>query len=252
MAKLTKVQTKAHNKAMDLLHSDRKLSVDDVFFFYENYREDANHNIAWNKAYFTPIDLARDFFVGCGNIDGKMIDLCAGIGKLSYFFYINKKDKSDITCVELNSSYCNIGKRLMPDANWINGSILDLNIPDIKEYELAISNPPFGNPYAEIPDNFIFKNKNVFELVAVELATKLANRAAFILPSNVVPFEYSGKQQYSKVTNAKYEKFNKLTNIDLDILFSVDCNVYKDMWNSCKPNVEMVEWVNDDYNIKVG
>ena len=247
MAKLSKQQTKLHNQAMDLIHSDKVLSENDIWFFYENYREDASHNTTLNKAFFTPLLLARDFYVGTGFENGKIIDLCAGIGKLSFFNYLSMKDRSNLTCVELNHDYYTIGKRLMPEANWINCSIMELPIPDNKEYELAISNPPFGKLDTELHQSLIFRNKNIFELSTVELATKLAEQACFILPSSVVPFKYSGRPYYEKVVNDKYEKFNKATGIQLDILFSVDCSFYKDDWNSCNPSVELVEWVNDDF-----
>jgi len=36
-----------------------------------------------------------------------------------------------------------VGKKIMPEANWIIGSIFDL--PNDRIYDVAISNPPFGN-----------------------------------------------------------------------------------------------------------
>lgn len=60
-----------------------------------------------------PLDLASDFAIDVGT--GRVIDLCAGIGVLSYFVKERSKWNSqptEIICVERNHRYVEIGKNL--------------------------------------------------------------------------------------------------------------------------------------------
>ena len=55
--------------------------------------------------------------------DANIIDLCADIGILSLYAHHHKKCNG--TCVELNPEYVRVGKKLLPEATWINASIFD-------------------------------------------------------------------------------------------------------------------------------
>lgn len=68
---------------------------------------------------FTPWGLAADFTIDAVSSGAEVIDLCAGIGILSYFLHHRARyayDCPDLTCVELNPRYVEIGRRLLPEA----------------------------------------------------------------------------------------------------------------------------------------
>lgn len=90
MAKLTKAQAKLHERAVKLLQC-KELSEADTRFIFDHYREDANHINSTAGAFFTPYGLARDFrlHIPLNFKDHvKLIDLCAGIGILSYMAHV--------------------------------------------------------------------------------------------------------------------------------------------------------------------
>jgi hypothetical protein len=82
MAKLMKAQRKAHAEAKAILTKDR-LTEDERGFVFRNWHEGANSISGAAGAFFTPYDLAGDFALD--GAAGRVIDLCAGIGVLSYF-----------------------------------------------------------------------------------------------------------------------------------------------------------------------
>ena len=122
MAKLTKQQVKEHNIAVELLKKD-VLTYDEKLTVLEKWNESATSMNSEAGAFFTPTGLAKDFSIEIYENE-KIIDLCAGIGKLAFFAYHYKNCK-DITCVELNPLYVEVGKKILPEANWINASIFD-------------------------------------------------------------------------------------------------------------------------------
>ena len=87
---------------MELVHSDKQLTQDDKELFFKNYKGD-------------------------------------GIGRLSYYQYLRNKP-THITCVELNPEYVLIGKRGLPEAEWITGDALQYT-PD-SFYRVAYGNTP--------------------------------------------------------------------------------------------------------------
>ena len=81
MAKLTKPEMKAHNAALAVLKK-AVLTEDDKLFVLANYHEGATHMNGLAGAFFTPEGLADDLEV---EVHGRrVIDLCAGIGRLAF------------------------------------------------------------------------------------------------------------------------------------------------------------------------
>lgn len=132
MAKLTKQQSTNHRAAHVLLDK-AELSFDDKMFVYQNWHEGAEHDSSRSGAFFTPLNLANDFKL---EVHGpKILDLCAGIGILSFCYrhFRHHEQIPHITCVEINPEYVRIGKKLLPEATWICADVFDIwqNFPAI-------------------------------------------------------------------------------------------------------------------------
>jgi hypothetical protein len=143
MAKLTKQQRKAHAEAEAILTKDR-ITDDERDFVFQNWHEGATHENGAAGAFFTPFGLACDFALdGAGR---RVIDLCAGIGVLSYIIHHRSKwgeRLTEVTCVEINPRYVAVGQKLLPQARWINADVFDWRRLDLGRYDVAIANPPF-------------------------------------------------------------------------------------------------------------
>ena len=63
MAKLTKAQTKQHNQILDLIYSDKPLTLDEKEFILQNYNEAADVNVGPIGSFHTPMELAYDFAI---------------------------------------------------------------------------------------------------------------------------------------------------------------------------------------------
>lgn len=232
MAKLTKPQIKAHARAIELLKQDR-LTIDEREFVLENWQEAANHINSAAGAFFTPLGLAWDFSIDVGGL--RILDLCAGIGALSYAMFergsFNRSRDEDpkITCVEVNPDYVEVGRKIVPEATWICGDIFDLP-DDLGRFDWVIANPPFGK----------IGGKADFDLAVVELAERYADNATFILPAGSVPWRFSGQRGYDPSRPSdKAVRFRDRTKIELRPGCGVDCDFYRDQWRGAAPAVEI-------------
>ena len=251
MAKLSKHQIKEHNIAVELLKKD-VLTFDEKLIVYEKWNESAVSLNSEAGAFFTPVGLAQDFSIEIFE-DSKVIDLCAGIGMLSFFAYHYKNCKN-ITCVELNPIYVEVGKKLLPEAKWICGSIFDYK--DFEYYDVSIGNPPFGKIKTGLPENFKTDLKykgSEFELITIEIASKISDYGAFIVPQGSTPFRYSGRPYFEDLRSEskgynenglsvpqKVKKFINETGFDYQFNCGIDCNYHIDKWNGVAPTVEVI------------
>jgi predicted RNA methylase len=234
MARLSKAQIKAHQEACAILTKDR-LSDDEREFVVENWQESANHINSAAGAFFTPLELASSFAVEVsgGVMDGgRVIDLCAGIGALSLAvsWHNARRGIQRLVCVEKNPDYVAVGRKVVPEAEWICADVFDLPA-DIGEFDFAVSNPPFGSGG---PIKGVSLDLNV-----VAVAARLAEYGVFILPVGSVPFEYSGRPAYRETMPAAYERFNKATAITLGPSCGIDCEFSRDQWRGVAPRVEV-------------
>ncbi|EOH1345674.1 methyltransferase [Citrobacter freundii] len=233
MARVTKKESQLRLKVMELVHSDRQLTEDDKEFIFNNYRGDG---IGATGAFFTPEMLAWDFMLDAGCSDD-CIELCAGIGRLSYYQFIRNKP-SHITCVELNPEYVLIGKRVLPQAEWITGDALQYT-PD-RFYRVAYGNPPFG----KINTSGAYTGRytgSEFEYKIIDRAREYSSYGVWIVPQGSAGFKYSGHTYYDcSIQSAKYIKFEKDTGLILHPGVGIDTSIYRDQWNGTKVTCESV------------
>lgn len=230
MAKLSKPQIKAHSQALELLTKDR-LTEEEREFVFDNWQESANHVNSAAGAFFTPLDMAWTFELEVGG--SRILDLCAGIGVLSYAVYQRRCWKSsgptpEITCVEINPDYAAVGRKLLPEATWIvDDALADLNLGS---FDWVISNPPFGK----------LKGHGNFDLAIVERAERYADNGTFILPAGSVPWAYSGRDCFEHDSRSEVAKrFRDRTKIDLKPNCGIDCSVWEKDWRGAAPKVEI-------------
>ena len=232
--KLSAAKVKAHNEAMALVNSDHVLSHEECIFILENYQEGANNINSATGAFFTPTQLAIDFATEIPS-GATIVDLCAGIGAIAYFSYHHSRAKS-ITCVELNAEYVKVGKRILPEATWVQADALTFTSDQL--FDVAISNPPFGTIKTSNAEGKAYKGSK-FEYKVIEHASHLAKYGFFILPQQSSGFLYSGQQSYSECPSASLENFKKQTNIQFE-LSSIDTSLYLNDWKGVKPMCEVV------------
>ena len=264
MAKLTKAQTKAHQQALEICQQET-LSYDEKVFVMENYHEGANHMNGFAGAFFTPLDLGRSFAMET-MFDQSVVDICAGIGMLSWATYRNcqiRGKEIDITCIEQNHQYVEIGRKIMPEANWICGDATDaelwMEILDADglygvnnprsggqpRFKQAISNPPFGN--IKTGENTMpLKYKGAqFDLKIVEIGSIVAEYGTYLLPQMSTPYKYSGEGAdpdgyYPKAgRSSKYDKFTKQTGIKFAFNMGIDSTTGIE-WKGVSPVCEIV------------
>ncbi|WP_273455815.1 methyltransferase [Nevskia ramosa] len=217
--KLSKQDAEKHLRVMALVHSDRVLNQDERFQILEDFHEGAQHLNGLAGAFFTPIDLA--YSVHAEQISGvrSMVDLCAGIGRLSWWAH---EEGVQLTCVELNPDYVAAGRRALPNAQWWQASMFDDNVLSLRS-EMVVSNPPFGRlPAKERPDWIVSQQ---LHLAAVEVSAMIASDGCFILPRNDhVP-------QESVRTTSGLRSLRRT---------SVDGNVYRNEWRNASPTVDVL------------
>ncbi|AGL46232.1 MULTISPECIES: methyltransferase [Pseudomonas] len=233
MAKLSKEAAKRHKQALDLVYSDKSLRLEDRYFILEHFHESATNMNGLAGAFFTPEGLANDFSIEVPECES-LIDLCAGIGRLA--FACRERAKR-IVCVEINPEYAEVGKRVLPEAEWIVSDVF--SIPDMGRFSTAISNPPFGS----VKTGQAFDGRYTgasFEYKLIEAASKIADHGVFIIPQTSAPFRYSGQRSYSVEITRECEKFMSQTGIVLDHNCGLDTSAYKNEWHGVSPICEIV------------
>lgn len=245
MSKMSKQKLKLHNEALDLVRLDRELTMQEKEFVLASYKPYATHNVTETNAFFTPMVLAIAATIEMPNPDNsdkkvRVLDLCAGIGTLAFAYYhysgyFCDRNKVEIVCVECEEEYVEVGKRILPEATWIQGDILDADIlKNHGEFDCFISNPPFMNMRGM---------KGAYTVSAI--GVKLSKYGVMIVPQCNCPFIYSGRNQYETAYNRDYDKFE-----DAELIkFSVSCidteEVYDDYdekmkWDGVDVTTEIV------------
>ncbi|KEA51849.1 methyltransferase [Mangrovibacter sp. MFB070] len=232
MGKLTKKETKLHQQVMDLVHSDRQLTFEEKEFILNNYAGDA---VGATGAFFTPEWLGWDFTID-SYCTGRCLELCAGIGRLSFCQYTRCKPEH-IRCVELNPEYVQIGKRVLPEAEWITGDALTYTSE--QRYDIVYGNPPFGkiNTSEAVTGSY---SGSEFEYKVITKGAEFADYGVWIVPQGSAGFVYSGVRCYERRESPKYKKFVKDTGWTFEAGCGVDTSIYKDEWHGTSVICEVV------------
>lgn len=238
MSKLTKQQAKLHAQACDLLRKE-VLTFDERLFVLANWQEGARHINGVAGAFFTPQGLARDLSL---EIAGRrIIDLCAGIGALALAAYQRctafGSEAVEITCVEINADYVEVGRKILPEARWILADALALP-PSVGRFDCAIGNPPFGRvPGRGASPRY---RGSEFEYKVIDAACEIADYGVFLVPQSSSPFRLSGTMRFEEQSPEKYLRFHEQTLITLEPNCGIDTSLYRDEWHGVSITAEIV------------
>lgn len=212
---------------------------------YEELNPAICDNISENGVYWTPYGLAQDFAVFTPRY-GHIVDMCAGVGMLSY--RVSQMDSYErniksITCIEYNPHFVELGKKLLPEANWICANAYDKNLWDdlVKDlpnnrFDCMISNPPFGTDMNK-KDYSWLKYTGHRDLMAVEICLRYAKNGNFILPHGSAPFSYSGRPYYEDKPERYSQKLKKFLRENKHHQFAmmcdgIDTSIFKHEWKN--------------------
>ena len=243
MAKLTKAELRDHKLALELL-SQPTLTRDDIETVYHCFHEGADTCNTEFGAFFTPLELAYDFAIECGNNTGKgtrIIDLCAGIGVLSHAIH-TRYPEAEIVCVEQNPSYVEVGRKLLPSATWVCADVTDTDtIATLGIFDIAVSNPPFGRVRSFKDKTSPHYTGGEAEYKVIDIASMIASYGVFIVPQLSSGFTYSGRITFLLRTTEKYAKFMADTGIKLEAGCGIDTSYHGyGHWKGIAPVVEVV------------
>ncbi|OIV36983.1 hypothetical protein BIV57_13425 [Mangrovactinospora gilvigrisea] len=241
--KLTKDLERRHAAACDLIASDKPLDREEQEQVLTDFQASSTARNGLDGAFFTPLGLANDLAL---HVSGdRIIDLCAGIGALAWSCQDAWGRRSlgraprEFVCVERNPAYVEVGRRILPEAQWICGDVLDLvDRTDLGPFDTAIANPPFG-PIPRIRDAPGCSSRR-FEYHAIATASRLARRGVFVSPQQSAPFRYSGRHRFLQERDRDCERFEHSTGIRMNHNCGIDTTAYRDDWQGVSPAVEVV------------
>jgi hypothetical protein len=218
MAKLTKLQRKNHEAALKILEKD-VLNDNEKEFVFTHYHEGATNNNGDAGAFFTPLEMAyiaaHDCIGDGAQSNKRVIDMCAGIGALSYAL-VSRYCGIKVVCVEINPEYVAVGKKLVPEAEWHCADVLDKDfILSLGNFNSAISNPPFGKVRSMKDKHGFYYSGAEGEYKVMDMASIVADNFCFIVPQQSAGFRYSGARYFDFVESNKCNRFQQQTNIDL-------------------------------------
>lgn len=245
--KLTMAAAKAHQRACHLLATQRPLTMQEREFVLRHWQESQNSTTVTTLAgaFFTPLDLAKDLAL---HVSGavRLIDLGAGIGALAWAAYRKmvagylSPPPVEIVCVERNPEYVAVGRRVLPEAEWLCEDLFVL--PDnlrrvARGFDVAISNPPFGRtPRSGRGARYTGRYA---EYHVIDVAADLAQRGVFLVPQTSAPFRYSGTPDPRRDRSTEYLRFAQQTGIELRGNCGID-TATDTGWRGVRPTVEIV------------
>ena len=241
MSRLSKADRRRHEAACKLLAKPR-LNDDEREQVFTDWNPGAVTDAGWRSAFFTPPNLAFDFEFDTRS-HGRILDACAGIGILSWvlgmrYAYHNEGAYPDITAIESNPAFIEIGRKLLPWVNWIQGDIFDLYKMNLGPFDAVMSNPPFGR--TQVNNTAPRYKGSCFELKLIDMLADHCRYGAFIIPKISAPFEISGRRGHVRRHTTESKRFEDQTGLVLCEGIGVDCDYHINEWNGVKPSVEIV------------
>lgn len=227
--KLTQSQLKQHEAAIELLKKD-ELTEEDKEFVINHWQPRAHAKTKYS-AFYTPTDLVHSVAIEA-NVqqpkDVHILDLAAGIGSLAFavsrVIGSDRSRKVHLTCVELDATSIAVGKKVLPEAEWIE---MDLSyshqFAELPKADLFVSNPPFGS----LPRNMVGGNtaQHLWEYYIAQMGMTRCWYGVMIVPANVLPWRLSGKQTFEEVANPRYEKWSQATGLRLSPNCGIDTTI---------------------------
>jgi predicted RNA methylase len=248
---MNKTQLKNNEQANEYLQK-AVLADHEKQFVLEHWIPPNTLNAKRQSAFFTPVDLAIAFALYVPDFDGvpSIVDLCAGIGSLSYWLYMQSKfDKPiKLTAIEIDPLFVEVGKKIVPEATWIRADVFDKTLwPNSGEkFTYAISNPPFGHVSRNATSDWL-DYQGSFDLMVAEIAHRYTRYGAtMILPSQSVAFRSDTPRSYIPTSSKEYDRFLAY-HPDAQILPSTyDTSLHKKEWIGASPSVEIGILQNDN------
>jgi hypothetical protein len=98
-----------------------------------------------------------------------------------------------VTAVEVNPEYARIGRRLLPEVEWIEGDFYDLKLwQSLSRFDEAVSNPPFGKIVTTCDTKWV-GYRGPAGLTTAAIGLQVAQLGIkMILPQSQTIFRYSG------------------------------------------------------------
>jgi hypothetical protein len=252
MAKLSTMNSKNHQQAMDLVNIERPLTMTEKEFVLANYKPHAEHDVRKLQAFFTPMELAIAATIEMPNPDEygrkiKVLDLCAGVGMLSfaYFHYSGMRlntDNVELVCVEMTDEFIEVGKKVLPEATWIKADMFNLghSVEIDTDFDCFISNPPYS---IMGKSQILVGRRGAF--LAGQIGMNFSEYGVMIILQNDCPFEYSGRDNYKETYNKDYQKVEDKALIRfapscVDTESVLDDNDEQVKWDGVKVKTEIV------------
>jgi hypothetical protein len=261
VGKISKADLKVQREIQALLKEERNLTEDEKEYIYEHYNPSMDDSITERGVFFTPLGLAGDVAIFAPK-QGYVVDVCAGIGMLSYklmnydYYHCGIKE---VYLLEYNPRFVEIGKKLLKGiknedgyeikVHYIQCDVFDKavwenllkKIPNGK-FNLMISNPPYGKMSTDEQKEITWMDyTGERELMALELCLRYAEDGYFIMPPMSTTFQFSGRPYYQELPSKKVERFQSKCNIPFRMSCDgIDCSIYKDEWKNTVITVEAV------------
>lgn len=252
----SKAEWKKFEQAEELLNSDKPLTHDERLFVFENWQPymRGSSSASAAGAFFTPWVIAQKVAYSSGS-SGRFIDLCAGIGVLSYALacqgWGGRPDWRDIhvTAVEFRTDYVRIGRRLLPEVEWVEGDVFDLALwHQLGRFDHAVSNPPFGRVAVNSRKKEMLKwlsYQGANGLMVAEVALRVAESVVMILPQTHVPPLWRrsyGYRNHEAPPNGEVARFLKAMPPGVEFGgLCEDMAYYQDQWRGVSPTIEVVD-----------
>lgn len=252
MARISRDALRRHDAACALLAEDRVLHADEISQIIDDWHEGAGHANSRMGAHFTPYGLGVSMAIEA-ETRGRVLDLCAGIGTLSYAHWQHMnawartphEGQENYTLVETNPDYAAVARRLLPGAEVIVGSVFDpVLIAELRsrDFDVAISNPPYGtyNTAAGKGPRYVGRDCHY---AVIDVASELARRGVFLIPQTATPFRYSGQRGMSMAPDGDrqaYDRFSAQTGIEFEFNCGIDTDHHRKEWRDVSITVEIV------------